>query len=177
MIYEGNRTVGLVSSAVMGALGFLLMYLHMALGIFPPYLTYDPGDLPPLLLGLFLGPGAGMGAEVIKNVLHLLLAGGTPIGTMANLAAGLTFVGTTAFWWRRRLWGGLPMAMALGVLLTSLVMALLNGFIFLPAWGVPKEAVWTLAKTAIFPFNLVKFTLTSILGGILWTFVKPWLLR
>ncbi|MDI3270433.1 MAG: ECF transporter S component, partial [Bacillota bacterium] len=144
MANQGNRTVSLVSSAVMGALGFLLMYLHTALGIFPPYLTYDPGDLPPLLVGLLLGPAAGTGAEVVKNVLHFLLAGDTPIGAAANLVAGLSFVGITALWWRKRLWGGLPVAMVLGILVTSLLLTILNGYVFLPAWGVPQEAVWTL---------------------------------
>lgn len=163
-----SRARRVVLPGVLGALGFVLMYAAVPLGIFPSYLTYDPGDVPALLAALALGPWAGLAAEVVKNVLAFLLQGATPIGIAANTLAGGAYVWTAAALGRaggRRTAG----ALAAATLLTAVVMAAGNALVFLPAWGVPRAQVLPIVWAAILPFNLVKFGLSSVLGYVVWS--------
>ncbi|MBX5476040.1 MAG: ECF transporter S component [Clostridia bacterium] len=163
-----HRTRRVVLPGVLGALGFVLMYVAFPLGIFPSYLTYDPGDVPALLVGLALGPWAGLAAEVVKNALSFLLQGATPIGIAANTLAGGVFVVSAAALWSAGGRRSAGWALAGAALLVSMVMAAANALVFLPAWGVPSAQVLPTVWGAILPFNLVKFSLSSVLAYAVW---------
>jgi len=59
-----------------------------------------------------------------------------------------------------------------GTVVTALVMIPVNYFIFFPLWGVANESLLVMALTVSFPFNLVKFLLTSVLTFVLYKAVK-----
>jgi len=164
------RTVWL---GVMTGLGALLMYLEVPLPLFPTYLKYDLGDLPALLIGLALGPGAGITVELGKEALFMLLRGGPVIGVAANLVVGVVWVGAAGLIYRRRrtnAWAAV--SVGLGGLTMVGVMAVANWFVFLPLWGIPAEAIPATVTTLIVPFNIIKAILTGVVAVLLYSKIR-----
>lgn len=168
-----NPAVRIVLPAVLGALSFLLYYVHFALVVFPSYLTYDPGDLPALVAAVAAGPLAGIGVEVVKNLLYLVLGAGTPVGVAANTLAGSVYVAVAVLAARRRSRRPLATGLVAATILTAIVMTVTNAYIWLPAYGIPRAQASALLWPAILPFNLVKFAITSVLGYLLVVALKP----
>lgn len=161
----------MVRLALLSSMAFLLMLwevqLTPLLPFIPTYLKYDPGDLPVLMGGFAFGPAAGASVALVKDLLFLFSGKSTAgwIGVSANLLASIAYV-VPAAWVYRRLgtrWA-LGLAMLVGTVSTSAVMAVANYFVFLPLWGVPAGQVGTTVVTAITPFNLIKGLLTGILA-------------
>ncbi|MBE3562738.1 MAG: ECF transporter S component [Hydrogenibacillus schlegelii] len=181
-----NRRLSRLSIlAAMGALSFIFMLFEVPLPFFPPFLKVDAGDLPALLTALLYGPGAGIGIEGIKNVLHYLIRGGDaglPIGQAANFLAGSVYVSVAAWAYGRRSdAAGLAAGLALGALLTAVVMAAANYFILFPLYiavlhyPIAREDILPLILTAIFPFNLVKGGLIGIVAFALYSRLHGWI--
>lgn len=152
-------------------MAFLLMLweiqLTPLLPFIPPYLKYDPGDLPVLLGGFAFGPAAGVTVAWVKDMLFLLSGKSTAgwIGVGANFLASAAYV-IPAAWLYRRIgarWG-LALAMLAGTLSATGTMAVANYYVFLPLWGVPAEQLGSTIVAAITPFNLIKGTLTGVLA-------------
>ncbi|HEY8489031.1 MAG TPA: ECF transporter S component [Thermaerobacter sp.] len=161
----------MVRLALLASMAFLLMLweiqLTPLLPFIPAYLKYDPGDLPVLMGGFAFGPAAGATVALVKDLLFLFSGKSTAgwIGVSANLLASLAYV-VPAAWVYRKLgtrWA-LGLAMLVGTVSTSAVMAVANYVVFLPLWGVPAEQVGATVVTAITPFNLIKGLLTGVLA-------------
>ncbi|MFO7246975.1 MAG: ECF transporter S component [Thermaerobacter sp.] len=171
-----SRRVSLRQLAWMGvmtALAASLMYLEIPLPFLPPFLKYDLGDFPALVVGFALGPIPGLAVEAGKEVLFALLRGGTPVGLAANLLAGGTWVLTAAaIYWRRRTRRGAVASLVLAGLAVTTVMAVANRFVFLPLWGIPPEAAGPMIWSAIIPFNLFKVTATGAVTFVLYKRVR-----
>lgn len=168
-----SKSAKLVLSASLGALGFVLYYVHFALIVFPSYLTYDPADLPALVGALAAGPAVGVAAELVKNALYLLLGAGEPVGVSANALAGSVYVVVVWLLARGRPGRRLALAMGVATVATAAVMTVTNAYVWLPAYGVAREEAAALLLPAILPFNLVKFAITSAVGYPLYLAARP----
>lgn len=165
----------LVRVAVLGAMGFALMYIEFPLPLLPPFLKYDLGDVPALLAAFAMGPLAGVLTELIKCAIFFLSGKGSDgiIGAAANFFAGGALVAAAGLVYRRihSLRGAL-LGLVIGSLAMVAVMTAANIFVFLPLWGVPAEQVVTLALTATMPFNLAKGFLTSVITAVFYKRVR-----
>jgi len=165
----------LVRVAVLGAMGFALMYIEFPLPFLPPFLKYDLGDVPALLAAFAMGPLAGILSEIIKCTIFFLSGKGDAglVGAAANFIAGGALVAGAGLVYRRfHDLRGAVLGLAAGSLAMVAAMTIANIYVFLPLWGVPAEQVVPMALTATVPFNLAKGVLTSVITFVFYKRVR-----
>lgn len=89
------RLFRLSASALLSALGLILMFLEFPLLPMFAYLKMDFSDLPAILGGVLFGPVYGVLIELVKNLLDLLVKGfGSQMGfgNFQNFLVGSAFV-------------------------------------------------------------------------------------
>lgn len=168
----------LVKVALLGALGFLLMYLEFPLPFMPSFLKFDFGDVPALIAGFAFGPLAGILAEAIKCALFLLSGRSEAgiIGVSANFVTGASLVVAAALVYQRvRTLKGAILALFVGTIVMTATITVADIYIFLPLWNVPVEQILPMAVSAIIPFNLIKGVLSSTATFLLYKRVSAWL--
>ena len=75
---DRDRVRKLTVTAMLSAVAFVLMFMDFPLPmIMPSFVQMDFSDLPELLGAFALGPVYGVLVALIKNLLHLILAGST----------------------------------------------------------------------------------------------------
>ncbi|WP_462363652.1 ECF transporter S component, partial [Pyramidobacter porci] len=84
----------LVLTGMLGAIGALLMVLEFPAPFVPPFVKFDLSELPVVLGGCMMGPGAGVFAAAVKVTLNFLFNGTTTmgVGELANLWGSLCYV-------------------------------------------------------------------------------------
>ena len=132
-----------------------------------------------------MGPVAGVLIELVKILVHLVSKGSMTagVGDVANFIFGCTFAVPAGLIYRYKSIKSRKHAvigMAVGTVLTAVVACFINAFVLLPAYGkafgMPIEAfiemgsavnssvnnLLTFAAIIIFPFNIFKYALTSL---------------
>ena len=85
---------GIAVSAVMGALGFVLMLLEFPLPfIIPAFIKLDFSEIPAIITAYAFGPQYGVLVCLIKNLLHLPLTSSAGVGELSNFLLGAVFTG------------------------------------------------------------------------------------
>ena len=173
------NTHRLVWTALLSALAAVLMYIDMALPIFPRFLKIDISDLPALVASFSYGPIAGVFTELIKNFLHMFSTSSAGIGEAANFMMGSALVVPAGLIYRfNRTKKGAMTGLAVGTLCMAITASFANYFILLPFYShlMPLEKIismssavipaihdnYTLILYAVIPFNLLKGFLVSI---------------
>ena len=89
-----NKTRKLVGTAMLSAVGAILMYIGIKLRFMPSFITLDMADLPALIGSFAYGPARGAVICVLKNLLHLLIQGSQTggVGEISNALLGIFFV-------------------------------------------------------------------------------------
>lgn len=89
-----NKTRKLVGTAMLSAVGAILMYIGIKLPFMPSFITLDMADLPALIGSFAYGPVLGAVICVLKNLLHLLIQGSQTggVGEISNALLGIFFV-------------------------------------------------------------------------------------
>lgn len=170
--------------ATLGSLAAVLMLFEIPLPFAPAYMKFDASDLPALFAGFFLGPLSGSIVCGIKIVLKLCLQGTSTafVGEFMNLLCSLAFVLPAAWLYKKyRTQKGALLGMLSATLLASAFAVLANLYVALPMYvslyGIPMDAILAMARAVnpmvqdmtsflifcILPFNLVKYTVVSIL--------------
>jgi len=156
-------------------MAFLLMFfVEFPIPPFPPFLKYDPGDVPAVFATLAFGPGAGVVVQFIKAALFFLSGKSTAgiIGVAANFVTGASLVfgfGLANRAFRR----AQPVARFVlscvgGSISMAVVMSFLNYFVFLPLWGIDSSQLLTMVITVVLPFNLVKAAITAVTSWVVY---------
>lgn len=172
----------LLKIAILGAISFLIMMIDFPLWFAPSFYELDFSDVPALIGTFSLGPLAGIMIVLIKNILNVALTGSITggIGEFANFLIGAIFVGTAGIIYKRnKTRKNAILGMALGTLLMAILGSALNYFVLLPLYSkiMPIETILDLAKSVnslvvdlrtlviytVFPFNLLKGLLVSLL--------------
>lgn len=65
-----NKTRKLVGTAMLSAVGAILMYIGIKLPFMPSFITLDMADLPALIGSFAYGPARAPVICVLKNLLH-----------------------------------------------------------------------------------------------------------
>lgn len=145
----------------------------------------DFSDIPAIIAILIYGPGAGIAVEALKNVLHYLIHGsmsGVPVDQVANFTAGVLFILPVAFIFKKiKSAKGIVWSMFLGTVLMTVMMSILNYFLFLPAYtwflNAPQLSDNMLKATitaGILPFNLIKGIIITIVFSLIFVKMRPW---
>ncbi len=146
----------------------LILSISIHFPILPqaPYLLYDPGDIPLLIIALYMGIPEGLLATLIVSILMALITGqGGPIGALMHFIATGTLVSVAGFFYKKL--KRLEIPLILGTISMAGIMSIAN-LVFTPIYlGVPVKDVLILIVPVIIPFNLIKAGINSFLSYIL----------
>ena len=181
-------------TAIFACLAGVLMFLEIPLFFAPSFYKIDLSEMPVLICTFYLGPVAGVAAELVKIMVKLLLKGTSTafVGEFANFVVGCSFVLPASIVYHAR--PGKRMAL-IGMLTGTLVMTVFgsafNAIYLLPKfaalYGMPMEvivgmgtkinpsitSVSTLVLFAVVPFNLLKGVIDSVLTFLLYKRISP----
>lgn len=138
---------GLAVSAVLGAVGAILMMLEFPLPfLIPPFIKLDFSELPALIAAFAFGPQYGILTCLVKNVLHLPFGSSVGVGELSNFVLGAVFIGIagTVYHFKKNRAGALIGALT-GALAMALFSIVSNYWLVYPAYvriyGMPMEAI------------------------------------
>lgn len=187
-------TPNLVKMGLLSAVALVLMMLDFALPIFPSFLQLDLSDIPVVIGTLALGPVAGIMIELIKNIIHGIIATTTMgIGEIANFIVGIAYIIPLGIICNKsKSIKNVVIGLILGTLSMTFIACIFNYFIFIPLYSaivfnLPISAFVDMASKvnsmitdfatmvlfAIAPFNLIKGIIISIFGYYLYKILKP----
>ena len=186
-VMERSRTRTIAQIAMLGALAGVLMNLEFPLPFLAPaFYQIDFSEIPVLVGSFAMGPLAGAMIELVKILVHLVTKGTTTafVGDIANFLMGCAYVVPAGMIYRFHKVKSRKHAvvgMAAGTVMTTILACFMNAFVLLPAYGkafgMPVEAfiemggavhssvnnLLTFAVLIVGPFNVVKYTLMSII--------------
>ncbi len=164
----------LTVTAMLSAVGFILMYLEISVPFVPPFLKLDFSELPALIGAFSMGPVSGIVICLVKNVLHLLVSSSGGIGEVSNFILGVCFVlpaGLIYKKWKTKK-GAFIGALA-GDLLMAVVCVFSNYFIVYPIYYqimAPQETILAMYQ-AILP-GMENILQSIIVFNAPFTFIK-----
>lgn len=174
----------LVKMSLLGVIGFLLMFIEVPIPIFPAFLKIDISDLPALIGAFALGPAAGIGIELLKNILHGIFKGAETafIGELANFVVGSVLAFSAGYVYsKNKSKKTAALGLVVGTLAMTVVASVFNYFVLLPLYEkvlhFPISAVVAMGSKvnsnikdlnslivwSIAPFNLIKGAILSVL--------------
>ena len=185
-------------TAIFACMAGVLMLVEIPLFFAPGFYKMDLSELPIMICTFYLGPVAGVVAELIKVCIKLLLKGTSTafVGDFANFAVGCSFVLPASVVYhanpsRRSALTG----MIVGTLVMTVFGSAFNAIYLLPKFavlfGMPLDvivgmgtkvnsaitSVPTLVLFAVVPFNLLKGVVVSLLTFLLYKRISPILHR
>lgn len=184
---DRTRTRTIAQVAMLGAVAGVLMNFEFPLPFLAPsFYQLDFSEIPVLVGTFAMGPVAGVLIELVKILVHLVTKGTMTagVGDIANFLMGCAFIVPAGLIYRFHYVKSRKhavMGMAVGTVITTILACVLNAYILLPAYGkafgVPIESFIEMGSAVnsgvngllrfviliIVPFNLVKYTLTSVI--------------
>lgn len=178
-----NNVKTIAFIGMLGALSAVLMSINVPLPFAPTFLKFDIAELPALFAGFFLGPVSGCAVIVVKIVVKLILQGTETVfvGELMNVIGSCAFVLPASLIYKRiHTRKGALLSLSISTVLVSVMAIFLNAYIAFPMYsslyGMPMEAILemgssvnplvhdnvTLMLYGVFPFNLVKHGITSL---------------
>jgi riboflavin transporter FmnP len=183
----------LTKISVLGVIAFIVMYFEFPLPMFVSFLKLDFSDVPTMLGAFALGPWAGIGIQLVKNLLHGILKSQTAmVGEIANFLTGSLLVFPAAYiYQKKKTLKTAILGMAVGTVTMAVVMSAANYFILVPLYakifGIPLDAIIgmgtavnprivdlkTLVVLSVLPFNVLKGIIVSVLTFLLYKKLSP----
>lgn len=186
-----------VKVGILGSLAGAVMLFEFPLPFLaPPFYAMDFSEVIVLLGGFALGPLPAIGIEAVKIAVNLLLKGTYTlgIGELANFVIGCSFVlPSIMIYHKARTRKGAIIGMAVGTIAIVVVGCVINAYVMLPfystAGGIPLDkiiamgndanksidSVLTLVVLAVAPFNLIKGLVSSLITGLSYKKISPFL--
>ena len=181
-------------TAIFSAMAGVLMLVEIPLFFAPGFYKMDLSELPVLICTFYLGPVAGVVAELLKVLIKLLLKGTSTafVGDFANFAVGCSFIlPASVIYHARPSRKSALIGLIAGTLVMTVFGSAFNAIYLLPKFaalfGMPIEAiigmgtavnknitsVSTLVLFAVVPFNLLKGVVVSLLTLLLYKRISP----
>ncbi len=201
VIKERRNLGGARYVATMGmcaALGAVLMVLEIPVFFAPPFYKLDFSEIPMLFCSFYLGPVAGVLAELLKNLIKLLLKGTSTafVGEFANFAVSCALVLPASILYHiRKTKKSALVGLATGTVMMTVFGSAFNAIYLLPKfaalYGMPLDAivamgseingaihsVSTLVLYAVAPLNLLKGVVVSAMTFLLYKRIERVLFR
>ncbi|MGM0470822.1 MAG: ECF transporter S component [Bacillota bacterium] len=156
----------------------LVLMVTVAIPLFQPFLIYEPGDIPLLIITFLYGPMTALGATFVLSIIMALFTGlGGPFGAVMHMLATGVLVGVAGYFYHRSrtLQNGI-IGLVLGSLAMTGVMAVANVILDPIFYGIPRQRVINLLLPAIIPFNLVKSAANSVITLLVYKKLANYLL-
>jgi len=189
---EKTKTQAIVKVGFLSATAFILMYLEFQVPLFPGFLKLDFSDVPALVASFAMGPLYGVMVELIKNIIHATITQSGGIGEIANFSVGSIFVYTAGIIYQfNKTRKTALISMAIATVVMAVTASLLNYYVFLPLYqkvmGWPMDAIIGMSKAAnknivdvrtliaygIFPFNVLKGIMLSLITLLIYKKLSP----
>ena len=182
-----SRTRTIRQVPMLGSVAGVLMNFEVPLPFLAPsFYQLDFSEIPALIGSFAMGPVAGVQTELVKILVPLVTKGTMTagVGDVANFLFGCSYVIPAGLIYRyphKKTRAHAVAGMAVGVILTTVLACFVNAFVLLPAYGkafgMPVQAfiemgaavhsgvtnLLTFAIMILVPFNLFKYTLTSVI--------------
>ena len=179
-------------TAIMGAIGFILMMLEFPLSfMIPSFIKFDFSELPALITAFAVGPWWGVLVCLIKNVLHLFIGNTAGVGEISNFILGAIFVfAAGAVYKKKKTRAGALIGSLAGAVLMAAISVATNYFVVYPIYAkmlIPMEAIIgmysailpkadTLLEALLifnFPFNLAKGLIDAAICFMVYKKLSP----
>jgi Predicted membrane protein len=165
---NAKSTKLITTVGVFSALAIILYLVDFPVAfLFPAYLKIDFSDVPAILAGVSAGPFAGIMVQLVKNIIHFLMKSETGgVGEMANFIAGSALMLPIAIFYGKEKLKMIP-SFAIGTISMVIFANLVNYFITLPLYRMPKETLLPTIISVLIPFNIFKAVLVLVVCGLL----------
>ncbi len=188
---KNKKLYSLTASALLGAVGFVLMAIEISLPIMPSFIKLDFSELPALIATFAYGPLYGVAVCFVKNFLHLFITNTAGVGELANFLMGIFFVVPAGLIYKRiknrkgALLGSLTGAVVMGV-----ACVFINLFITYPIYYqilIPEQVILSMYQAILpsvdsilksllifnLPFTVAKGILVSIICFVIYKKISP----
>lgn len=190
-VNQKTSTKTLTKVSILSVLAYIIMLFEIPLFFFPSFLTIDLSDIPALIGGFTLGPGAAIIIQLVKNILHFMTKTTTGgVGELANFLVGSAFVVPASIvYLKNKTKNGAILGMIVGIISMVLMGVVSNYYITLPFYTkfMPMDKIIemsaaangaivdmkTLILYAFVPFNILKGTVVSIIAGLFYKKLSP----
>ena len=163
----------MVMVAVFSAISFALQMIAP----FPKvggFLEIEFSDLPALILAFAYGPVAGILVEFVKNLLHCFVTSTGFVGEFANFVVNGIFVTTAGLiYMNNKTFKTAILSLVAATVAMAVAGVFVNLYIMLPMFKIPEELRLGLTMGTIFPFNLVKGAVTSLITMLIYKRISP----
>lgn len=179
----------LTFAAVMGAVSAVLMTFSFPVPFAPTFLKFDISELPALFAGFLMGPAEGCAVVLVKILLKFMTQGTDTafVGELMNIVGSICFVLPASLIYRKvHTRKGAMISLTVSSIFVSIVFIFINMYLAFPMYaalyGMPMEVIirmgtaanpmvddlFTLMFFGVFPFNLVKHGITSIVTWLVY---------
>lgn len=188
----GTREITTIG--MLGAIATVLMLFEIPLPFAPSFYEIDFSEVP-VLVGCFaMGPLAGVLIELVKIVLNFVINGTITagVGEVANFLIGISFcIPAALIYGHKKTKKSAMVGLIAGTLFMAILGCFVNAYILLPtyakAFQMPIDglvamgtavnanitSLMTFVMFAVFPFNLLKGVLDSIIVLLIYKKISP----
>lgn len=134
-------------TAIMGAVGFILMLLEFPLPfLIPSFIKLDFSEIPALITAFALGPWYAVLVCLVKNLLHLFMTSSAGVGELSNFLLGAVFVCVCGYIYKyNKTRKTALIACLIGAMSMAGTSVIINYFVVYPAYvsiyGMPLETI------------------------------------
>ena len=186
-----NKLFPLVASALLGAVGFVLMAIEISVPIMPAFIKLDFSELPALIASFAYGPLYGAAVCLIKNLMHLFITNTAGVGELANFLMGVFFVVPAGLVYAKmKNRKGALIGSLVGAAVMGVACVFINLFITYPIYYeilIPESAILGMYKALLpsvdsifesllifnLPFTFAKGVLVSIICFLVYKKISP----
>ena len=193
-IKKFSNTHYITYTAMFACMSGILMLVEIPLFFAPGFYKMDVSELPILICTFYLGPVAGVTAELLKVLVKLILKGTTTafVGDFANFVVGCSFILPASIIYHAKPGKRSALVgMAVGTIVMTVFGSAFNAVYLLPKFsvifGMPLDvivsmgtavngainSVSTLVLFEVVPFNLLKGIIVSSLTFVLYKRISP----
>jgi riboflavin transporter FmnP len=191
MSAKNEKLRALVVTAILGAVGFVLMFLEFGIPIMPSFIKFDFSELPALIASFAFGPIYGVVVCFLKNALHLLVTSTAGVGELANFLMGIFFVVPAGLLYRfKKSRTSALIGSLIGAAVMGMACVLINYFLIYPIYYqimIPEpvilsayqailpgvDSIWKSLLIFNLPFTAVKGLVVSLICLLIYKKLSP----
>ena len=179
----------LVIIAMLSCLSVGLMLIHVPIPFAPSFLKLDVAEVPALFAGFFMGSIEGIVVILIKNIINFIQTSTTTVfvGEFMNILSGGIFIFISSSIYKiDKTKNGAIKGMVVSTIVTSIILTVLNAIYVFPIYGklygLTIDKIVSMARIvnplvkdnftmmlfSVFPFNILKFSLNSIITFVIY---------
>lgn len=170
--------------ALFSAIGAILMYIDFPIPIAPSFMKMDLSELPVIIGGFLLGPVASVIIAILKVLIKFVIKGTSTmfVGELANIIGSISYaLPATLIYNKLKTKKRAIVGLIVGTIVASLIITCCNALFIFPLYikvfHMSEESIIAMCSKilpfidrmgkvyilSVFPFNIVKFTTTSII--------------